>query len=420
MQAQVACWVDGGLDDELGERQGAELDEREADRDGDVARNAAAVGGDGVDHEATVLALGRGDHEAGECGVDGEAACALHALLFPEFERGLALDEFGHEARVGDREAAVCEEGFAHAGGVGREAERLEAGAGDVVDDLAVLVAVKHGAVVGAHVGFAPEVRVGAQHLDGFLRLFVDGIDAAAAVSVDVGEVQALALGGLDDLAHAEDVGARSVRTGVPGDVGVHVVGGLDEFAARFKRQRPVAAHDLDADGALFEAFTDKLLELLARGRHRAAVLHGREAFEHRDVDACAAGLGRLEDFVDGTRHVEAGRHAGGSRHARAVSRAEHAAEMQMGIDEAGHDDEAREVLDFGSFALEVRSDGCNAAVLDGHVHDAVSAVDRVHDTGILEKTIPHNLILLLVGAALGRLVCWSDGGGRLRAGHSS
>jgi len=93
---------------------------------------------------------------------------------------------------------------------------------------------------------------------------------------------------------------------------------------------------------------------------------------------------------------------------------------MQMGIDEAGHDDEAREVLDFGSFALEVRSDGCNAAVLDGHVHDAVAAVDGVHDTGIPEKTIPHNLILLLVGAALGRLVCWSDGGGRLRASHSS
>ena len=63
-----------------------------------------------------------------------------------------------------------------------------------------------------------------------------------------------------------------------------------------------------------------------------------------------------------------------------------------MGIDEAGHHDEAREVLDFGNLALEVRSDGCNEAVLDGYVHDAVSAVDRVHDTGILEKTIPHNL----------------------------
>ena len=43
-----------------------------------------------------------------------------------------------------------------------------------------------------------------------------------------------------------------------------------------------------------------------------------------------------------------------------------------MGIDEAGHDDEAREVLDFGNFALEVRSDGSNAAVLDGYVHNAV------------------------------------------------
>ena len=83
-------------------------------------------------------------------------------------------------------------------------------------------------------------------------------------------------------------------------------------------------------------------------------------------------------------------------------------------------DDEAREVLDFGSFALEVRSDGCNAAVLDGHVHDAVAAVDGVHDTGIPEKTIPHNLILLLVGAALrpsGLLVGWWRA---LRASHSS
>lgn len=133
------------------------------------------------------------------------------------------------------------------------------------------------------------------------------GVDAAPAVGVDVCKMQALPLGGFDDLAHAEDVGARRERAGVPGDVGVHVVGGLDELSARLERKRPVSAHDLDADGALFKALADECLELSSRGRHRAAVLHGREPFEHGDVDAGAAGLRGFENLVDGARHVEAG-----------------------------------------------------------------------------------------------------------------
>ena len=138
--------------------------------------------------------------------------------------------------RIAHDEENALSDGPADALRRNREAVGFEARARHVVDHLALLVAGEDRAVHRAHVAFGPDVGILDQEADGLSRFLFNRIDAAAAVGVDVGEVKLQTLHGVDHLAHAFNIGARSGRPRMPGNVDAHFVRDLNHVAAGFER----------------------------------------------------------------------------------------------------------------------------------------------------------------------------------------
>ena len=231
---------------------------------------------------------------------------------------------------------------------------------------------------------------MGLEKFDRLGRFLFDGLHAAAAVCVDVGEVKLFRPRRLDRFAHAEKVRARRRAPRVPGDVGVAFVGDADEFAARLKRERPVAAHDLDAHRARRERLFNEDAEFVARGFVGPEASLRVEAFEDRRVNAAARLRRVVENVRERTCHVKTGRHARERRHAHAVGRAEDASEVQVRVDETRAHDEARAVGFLGRVARVVRGHRRDPSVFDHHVRDAVETVFRVDDPAAAQNAIRH------------------------------
>ena len=241
--------------------------------------------------------------------------------------------------------------------------------------DSPVGAACEARAVLGRDIALAHDVRVLFQKVDCNCGFFHVGLDGAAAVRVDVREVQRIAVGHLHRFDHAFDIGAVRRGAGMPGNIGAPLERGLDELGGNFGREGVVTAQKLDAQGALFERSVDERFHLALARRGVLKRERGRSKLQNRHIDARAVLVHIVENVLEGPCHIQARRYARHRKHPRTVKRAPHCAQMHVAVDDARLQHEPGEVNRFAGLARAVFLDGGNQAVFHGHIHHFVDAV---------------------------------------------
>ena len=116
--------------------------------------------------------------------------------------------------------------------------------------------------------------------------------------------------------------------------------------------------------------------------------MFGKDRVQNRDVEAPAADLGRGHDLPGGAGHVDRRRDARPDRHgvARKTRR-----KVQVRVDDAGlkHQPLGLEFLPGGP--RDHGFDEGDAAVLNGHVRNALRALFRIDDGGRANDEIEHD-----------------------------
>ena len=331
----------------LGEREHIELNERQSLREDHVSWNAPAVGRYGIHHKGAVGALDLCEQNARNRRIDVEAPAHVRVVGLPELHCIFARHEVGVPARVIDRKGLVREERLAHAVAVFGKAKVAQAVARHLGLDLAVWTAGQTCAVLGRNIAFTENIRVGIQELHCRARLVDFIFNGAAAVGIDVREMERIAVGHLHRLDHAFQIGAVCTRAGMPGHIGTALKCGFNERGGDFWRQRIMAAQELHPERTFGERLVDQLYHFRLGGRigfkgegRRRKLQNGR--IQTRPV------LRRLfENIVQGTSHVETRRHAVHREHTRSVGRPPHTAEMHVTVDDAGLEHPSGNINDF-------------------------------------------------------------------------
>ena len=253
LETQHSGGIEGRFLHEFRQTQHVKLHKRQPLGQNDIARNAAAVRGDCVDNERTVISLGLRERNARQRRIDVEAAADVTTGFFPKLESFLSCDQIRIAARVVNHEGLLGQQGRANAVSIFRESEVTQAVARDLRLNLAVGPACQACAVLGRNIAFAKDVRVRFEQVNGDAGFYHIVFDSTSAVGVDVRQVQRIAVSHFDGLDHAFDVGAVLGRAGVPSDVSAAFQSSLDEFGRYGGSQRIVAAEELDAQSTLFK-----------------------------------------------------------------------------------------------------------------------------------------------------------------------
>ena len=394
-QAQHTGRVQGRLLRKLRKTQNVKLHERQTLRQNDVARDAAAVRRNCIDHETAVVALGFRKHDAGHRRIDVETAAHIRTGIFPEFQRFFARHQVGIAARVVNDESLPGQNSFLHPVAVFGETEFSQAVPRYLGLNLPGFVARQTRAVLRRNVAFAEDVGVLLQKIDRNCHFFQFVLDRAAAVGIDVREMQRIAVRHRHGFLHALDVGTVFARAGMPSDVGAAFKCSLDEKRRHVGFQGVVSAQKFHAERPVFKALVDESFHLRLRGVVVFEGKGGRRKLQNRHVDPGAVFGDFVKDVFQGPRHIQARRHALHREHPCAVGAAPHTAQMHVAVDDAGLQDVPREVDDFLGVPRKIAPHGGNLAVFHRHIGLTVDVVQRIDHMSALDEKIKHRSTLL-------------------------
>ena len=101
-----------------------------------------------------------------------------------------------------------------------------------------------------------------------------------------------------------------------------------------------------------------------------------------------------FENLLQGTGHIQAGRHPRQRRHTGPIGRTVDFAQVHMRINDARHKQQPLQVFHRLGTPGKISADSRNPAVLHRHVHHIVPTVLRIHDVTVLKENIPHGFVL--------------------------
>lgn len=159
-ETQHAGRIQGRFLHEFRQTQHVEFHERQPLRQNHIARDAAAVRGDCVNNERSVVSFGMCERNARKRRIDIEAAADVAVGIFPELESFLSGDQIRIAARVVNNKGFLGQQGRAYAVSIFRESEVTQTVARDFRLNLAVWAACQTSAILGRDVAFAEDVRV--------------------------------------------------------------------------------------------------------------------------------------------------------------------------------------------------------------------------------------------------------------------
>ena len=230
---------------------------------------------------------------------------------------------------------------------------------------------------------------MGRERRDGLFRLLHPGADGAPAVTVDVGDVQGVGSGQFHGLEEPLDIGALRETTGMEGDVGVARIRQLDGPGRGLGGERIVPAEQLEADGPLAQASVEECLELR---RARIGALHrlaGSDRLDAGDVQADPVVAGDVQDAVDGSRHVQGGRHADLGHHLVARPPPQPGRGVHVHVDDAGKRDQAAEIEDLArQGGIQVRGNLNDLPTGNGEVGGFDAGRERIDDRPALQQDV--------------------------------